>query len=310
MIHTWANSTQEAYGSGILAFHVYCDSKSIEEPSRTPTSSELISAFISGLAGLYSGKTIASYVHGVRAWHILHGKTWALDNNRIDTMLKAAKNLTPSSSKQKKRPPYTVDFITSILQKLNSDDPLDAAVRSCLTTAFYSIARAREFTVKNLSSFDPSTHVKCSDMCHEMDRNGLATTVFHLPRTKTSPAGEDVFWAKQNGPTDPDAALLNHFRINNPLPEAALFLYKFGSTHRPLTKMKFIGCLARAAKDAGLDPLQGHAIRIGATLEYLLRNVPFDVVKTMGRWASDAFQLYLRNHAQILTPSSGNSHIT
>lgn len=53
---------------------------------------------------------------------------------------------------------------------------------------------------------------------------------------------------------------------------------------------------------AGLDPLQGHAIRIGATLEYLLRNVPFDVVKTMGRWASDAFQLYLRNHAQILAP--------
>lgn len=292
MIHVWVNSTQEAYGSGILAFHVYCDSTSIDEPSRAPASSELISAFIeSGLAGSYSGKTIASYVHGVwHAWHILHGKTWSLDNNRIDTMLKAAKNLTPSASKRKKRPPYTVDFMTSlsILQKLDSDDPLDAAVRGCLATAFYSIARAGEFTVKNLSSFDPSMHVKRSDVCHETDRNGLATTVFHLLRTKTSQAGEDIFWAMQNGPTDPDAALLNHFRVNNPLPEIALFSYKFRSTHHPLMKTKFIGCLARAAKDAGLDPLQGHAIRIGATLEYLLRNVPFDVVKTMGRWASDA----------------------
>jgi integrase len=302
MIHAWAGSTQEAYGSGILAFHVYCDSKSIGESSRAPASSELIAAFISDLAGSYSGKTIASYVHGVRAWHILHGKSWSLDDDRIDTMLKAAKNLTPSSSKRKKRPPYTIDFITSILQKLDSEDPLDAAVRSCLTTAFYSIARAGEFTVKNLSSFDPSLHVKRSDIHHETDRNGRATTVFHLPRTKTSQAGEDVFWAKQNGPTDPSAALLNHLRINDPLPEIALFSYKFGSTHRPLTKTKFIGRLARAAKDAGLDPLQGHAIRIGATLEYLLRNVPFDVVKTMGRWASDAFQLYLRNHAQILAP--------
>jgi len=34
----------------------------------------------------------------------------------------------------------------------------------------------------------------------------------------------------------------------------------------------------------------------------LLRGVPFDVVKAIGRWASDAFRLYLRKHAQILAP--------
>lgn len=302
MIHAWASSTREAYGSGILAFHVYCDSKNIEEHLRAPAPSEIISAFISDMAGSYSGKTISSYIHGVRAWHILHGRSWSLDDNQIDTLLKAAKNLTPSSSKRKKRPPYTIAFITSILQKLNPDDPLDAAVGSCLTTAFYSVARAGEFTIQNLSSFDPSLHVKRSDIRQEADRNGLATTVFHLPRTKTSQTGEDVFWARQEGPTDPDAALSNHFRINNPHSNIALFSYKFGNSHRPLTKTKFIGRLARAARDAGLDPLQGHAIRIGTTLEYLLRNVPFDVVKTMGHWASDAFQIYLRNHAQILAP--------
>jgi hypothetical protein len=99
MIHAWASSTQEAYGSGILAFHIYCDSRSIEVPAWAPASSELISAFISDLARSYSGKTIASYIHGMRAWHILHGKSWSLDNNKIDAMLKAAKNLTLSSSK-------------------------------------------------------------------------------------------------------------------------------------------------------------------------------------------------------------------
>ncbi|KAG1744195.1 hypothetical protein EDB19DRAFT_1578610, partial [Suillus lakei] len=133
MIHAWAGSTQEAYGSGILAYHVYCDSNSINEAMRTPTSSELISAFISDLAGSYSGKTISSYVHGICAWHILHRKSWSLDDDKIDAMLRAAKNLTPSSSRRKKRPPYTVAFITSILQKLDPNNPLDAAVGSCLT---------------------------------------------------------------------------------------------------------------------------------------------------------------------------------
>ncbi|KZT18308.1 hypothetical protein NEOLEDRAFT_1030631, partial [Neolentinus lepideus HHB14362 ss-1] len=71
---------------------------------------------------------------------------------------------------------------------------------------------------------------------------------------------------------------------------------------RPLTKTAFIQRLSKAARAAGIDPLQGHGIRIGATLEYLLRGVPFDVVKVKGRWASDAFILYLRKHAQILAP--------
>ena len=48
--------------------------------------------------------------------------------------------------------------------------------------------------------------------------------------------------------------------------------------------------------------MHGHGIRIGATLEYLLRGIPFDVMKVKGRWVSNAFQLYLRKHNQILAP--------
>ena len=63
-----------------------------------------------------------------------------------------------------------------------------------------------------------------------------------------------------------------------------------------------LAVLSKAALGCHLDPLQGHGIRIGSTLEYLLRGVPFEVVKVKGRWASDAFLLYLRKHAQILAP--------
>ena len=73
-------------------------------------------------------------------------------------------------------------------------------------------------------------------------------------------------------------------------------------THRPLTKPAFIKALATAATKAGLEPLQGHGIHIRSTLEYLLRGVPFEVIKVKGRWASDAFLIYLTKHAQILAP--------
>ncbi|KAG2057448.1 hypothetical protein BDR06DRAFT_179454 [Suillus hirtellus] len=61
-------------------------------------------------------------------------------------------------------------------------------------------------------------------------------------------------------------------------------------------------CLQDANARVGGDSLKGHGIRIGGTLEYLLRGVPFETVKTMGRWNSDSFLLYLRKHAVILAP--------
>jgi len=59
---------------------------------------------------------------------------------------------------------------------------------------------------------------------------------------------------------------------------------------------------AKGVKATGIKPLSGHSLRIGSTLKYLLCNIPFDVIKVKGRWASDAFLLYLHRHAQILAP--------
>jgi hypothetical protein len=59
----------------------------------------------------------------------------------------------------------------------------------------------------------------------------------------------------------------------------------------------------------GENNLKGHGIQIGATLEYLLHGVPFDVVKSLGRWASEAFMLYLRQHAVIIAPYIQNHPI-
>ncbi|KIK78096.1 hypothetical protein PAXRUDRAFT_164927, partial [Paxillus rubicundulus Ve08.2h10] len=100
----------------------------------------------------------------------------------------------------------------------------------------------------------------------------------------------------------PQAALQNHFNMNNPPMDGHLFAYKHKGGHHPLTKLKFTTSLFSAAKRAGIKPLQGHGVHIGSTLEYLLRNIPFNVVKIKGCWVSDTFLIYLHHHAQILAP--------
>ncbi|KAH6910046.1 hypothetical protein BKA70DRAFT_1069310, partial [Coprinopsis sp. MPI-PUGE-AT-0042] len=70
----------------------------------------------------------------------------------------------------------------------------------------------------------------------------------------------------------------------------------------PLSENVFYRRVKKAFPSPSLEPIQNHGLRIGGVLVYLLRGIPFDVVKTMGRWSSDAFSLYLQMHASILAP--------
>jgi hypothetical protein len=299
---SWAQGTRETYGSGLLVFHVFCDSRCIPEESRCPASPLLVINFISACAGSYSGGTLGNYVFGVRAWHILHGQQWHMNEAEVDAALKGAAIMAPPSSRRAKRAPFTVELVRNLLQMLNVGDSFDAAVAACLTTTFWSVARTGEFTVPSIDKFDPSSHVKRSNIWYCQDRHGLKVTVFALPRTKCSSTGEEVYWAAQEGPTDPAFLLANHLQVNAAPSGSHLFAYKHERGLRPLTKRAFMDRLNTIAALLGLSHLKGHGIRIGSTLEYLLRGVPFDVMKAMGRWMGEAFLLYLRQHAVIMAP--------
>lgn len=231
----------------------------------------------------------------------MHGVVWHVNKPQMDALLKAATALAPSSSKCKLQLLWTISFILAVLDQLNPTNPLHCAVKACILTIFFTAAHLGEFTILTLRSFNAAHHIKPSDVFMDTDRNGLKSTCFHLPCTKTG-GSEDVSFSAQEGRTDPEAALQRHLALNKPPPNGHLFAYKCKNEHCPLTKQELLKVATKAAKAASLDPLQGHGIQIGATLEYLLWGVPFDVMKVKGHWASDSFVLYLRKHAQILAP--------
>lgn len=297
-------TTQAAYGTGLLAFHVFCDSRNIAENMRAPVSDLILKSFVSRLAGIYSASAITNYVAAVRAWHIVHGVVWKVESLELDAVIKGAKLMAPPASSRQKREPITVEYIEKVYAHLSKTDPLDVAVFACLTSAFWATARLGEVTVKNLKAFDPKVHVERSDLKDKVDRRGLEVTTFHVPQTKASRAeGESLYWARQEGISDPEEALKRHLKMNNPPANFHLFGYADKKKRMvPLTKTTFLNRLTKAAKAAGLPRMHGHSIRIGSTMEYLFRGMPFDVMKAKGRWNSDAFHGYLRDHARVLAP--------
>ena len=98
-----------------------------------------------------------------------------------------------------------VEYLTNICKNLNPNDPKDAAIHTYLTTAFWGTARLGEVTVAKLDGFNPNIHVKISDVQQGVrDRNNLEETVIFILWTKAArEKGEKIFWAKQDGITDP-----------------------------------------------------------------------------------------------------------
>ncbi|KAF5365578.1 hypothetical protein D9758_003124 [Tetrapyrgos nigripes] len=136
----------------------------MSEEKCTPASPNIITLWLSTIAGTYSSATIKNYLYGVRAWHIIHGISWQIDEAGTDALLQAVTRLAPESSKRKKRLPYTISFITTLLEDLNPNKPLDTAVAGCLTTTFYGRARLGEFTVPRLTDFNPLDFITRSDI--------------------------------------------------------------------------------------------------------------------------------------------------
>ncbi|KAG2343185.1 hypothetical protein BDR05DRAFT_976011 [Suillus weaverae] len=279
----WAPGMRECYGAGLLVFHVFCDERNIPEEQCCPVDTRTMLNFMAGCAGSYLGKTVVNYAYA----------PWKVQHDELKATLDRALQLTPESSKYAKCEPFTIKFILNIRTHLNLSTPLDTAIYACLTSTFYALCHVGELTVKSMKAFDPTNHVKRSNIEIDIeDRHGLKVTKIFLPHTKVAVAGRGVYWVQQQNLSDPKATILNHFSVNEPLPDSHLFAWRHKKGLRPLT--------SGIVKRAGLGNLKGHGLRIGGSLKYLLRGVLFDVVKSMGRWSSEAFTIYLRKHVSIL----------
>ncbi|KIJ48694.1 hypothetical protein M422DRAFT_162262 [Sphaerobolus stellatus SS14] len=297
----WAPGTLSTYGSSLLLFHVFCDEQGIDEAVRCPADPTLLLAFVAVCSGYYSGSTIANSLHGVRAWHLLHGVKWVPSRDELTAVVTGATRLAPTSSKRILRAPWTVDMLTRVCQVLDPSSNFDIAWYTVLTTIFWSMARTVEFWVSGIQDFKEDKHITRARAGIETN-DGSQVMVSSLPWTKASPSSERVFWGRQEGLANPYAAFITHVCINNPPLKAALFSWRYAEGWRVMTRSAFIKHMEIAAAESGLPRVHGHGLRIGSVLEYLLHGLSFKQVKSMGCWSGESFALYLCQHAVVLAP--------
>jgi hypothetical protein len=153
-----ATSSRSTYAAGLLRFNQFCDRWEISEVARMPASYALLCAFIGNYKGSNSGRTIKSWLSGIRAWHLTNHAPWYGDDKWVQ-MARISANKEGSRHKRPLRAPVSIEHLLTLRKAINLSDHFHAAVWAVALVTFFGCRRLGETTVSSVSSFNPCLHV-------------------------------------------------------------------------------------------------------------------------------------------------------
>ena len=311
LLHSLTEGTRSGYGSAIIDWIQWCDRNNIPEDRRLPISPHDIRIYIAHKVGVEGASKTNTVLSGLRAWHTIQDVPWPSGDLLITSLRRAAVSEAPPSTTRPARPAVTINHLAALRQHLNlQSSPFDIAVYACACTAFWGATRLGEL-VCPIKDSEASHHVtRACNLSFGPPAHTLTHPTsldLHLPWTKTTKSlGANLHlseWDDHGADTSATKALTWHLQVSSTLPKSApLFAYQFPSPTgwTPLTRDAMLKQCRRIWKSVGLGECSGHSFRIGGTTELLLRGVSHDAVKIQGRWSSDAWLRYIRQHPDIL----------
>lgn len=301
---SWANSTLKRYSGAIKQFIRFCEAEGVPERLRFPADEFVLCAFAASSFGRHAGGTPRSRLSALKAWHAAHNVKWN-GSARLRFVLNGVRNSAPSLSKRPPRPPINATMLVLLIQNLDLNSPLDAAIAACAVVAFWGQCRVGELLP--LSSLLPLPPLPTRSDFKRSIRNPHSC-ILRLPSTKTHRAGQDVVLVDQHSPINPISLLKNHIRVSAVHDSDFLFSFTSSDGPTPLTKRLFLDRCNEIWSTYGYPRTTGHCFRIGGTTELLILGTPPDVVKVMGRWSSDSFLRYWRSLEDIAPFHVRNIH--
>ena len=297
-----APSTRRVYRSAQRQFIDFStlDGYVSSNGSLLPTSEQTLLRFCSHLADRLHHSSIKVYLSAIRSLHIDQGFPDPLVNClQLQRLLRGIKPHQGSSLPQ--RQPVTADLMRIIQRSLDAHNSEHIMLWAACCLGFFGFLRAGEFTVN--CAFDPSIHLTVQDLQVDAEVNPSSLRV-RIKSSKTDPfrPGCVIYLGRGQAPLCPISAILAYLHRRGPL-SGPLFIDTHG---QPLTRSRLSSFVQSVLQGAGIPgQFSGHGFRIGAATTATQCSIPDHLIKTMGRWSSDAYQLYVRTPADSVLEVSG-----
>ena len=155
--------------------------------------------------------------------------------------------------------------------------------------------------VPSEADYSASTHLSYGDVVLDSSLEPSALEV-KLKASKTDPfrQGVTVVVGRTNSSVGLCPVVANvAYMVARGATPGAYFTYSDG---KMLTRDRFVRAIRSAFAQAGVDSslYSGHSFRIGAATAAAAQGVPDSLIKTMGRWESSAYTLYIRTPKEQL----------
>ena len=168
-------------------------------------------------------------------------------------------------------------------------------MHTALCVGFAGFLRAGEFTWEKWNPLQsPRLRLSRKHITFEEE-----TVTLHLPSSKTDPfaSGVDIYLTKSPIPEICPVRALKRLFARFPTPaDAPLFTRAFG----PFSRSYFVEQTKSLLLQVGVDPSKysGHSLRKGAAISAKAAGIPRDEIKLLGRWKSDAVDIYITESAK------------
>ena len=274
-----APSTRCIYRAGVRSYQQFCNQFNIQQ---FPATSLTLRYFCTSIAQRVSYKTIKVYLAGIRLEHLERGLHDPTDDKLLQLLCTGIKRSQGTTSRT--HLPITIDLLRSLKTQLRNDSSYSLLekrlLRSAFTLAFYGFLRASEFT---------SSSLQWSDV-----QFSATTIAIDLRQSKTDPfrRGHTITIQATSTSTCPVQAI-NCFAELSTLRSGSVY---YGGCFTPLSCDHLTDVLRRLLQQAGYQQClySNHSFRIGAATTAAVAGLPAWLIKSLGRWSSDAYQTYIQ----------------
>lgn len=201
-----------------------------------------------------------------------------------------------------RRQPVTPGVLLAIRPILRSWlGPRDfSMIWAAFTPAFFAFLRCSEFTYPGVYSFSSKFNLtkECVTFCPSLACPQRLLVTLKSSKTDSFRAGQSLVVARCPSLLCPVSAMQQYFLLAKPR-SGPLFYFQSG---RYLTRSSVTHLLRDSARSAGLphESLKGHSFRIGAASAAAAAGLPDWLIKVLGRWSSDCYQLYTCTPESVL----------
>ena len=257
-----------------------------------------------------SARTAQKYVSSIQAWHErCYGRRigGGLGPVRMRALFKGLRREVGPEPKRARFGVRTQDLQQALARGLGGGSPLEANWRALLATAFCALMRGGEVALQDGEAFDATRHLTRADVSFFREAGVLhARLRMRVLKSERDASGKYVTVTLAAGGTlvDPVTELWRLLQLDPVAEEERAQTPLFRGAEGCAFTVAHVRAMVRSLMGLlGRDPSRfgAHSLRIGGATAALAAGISPTLIRLMGRWSSDVYEIYTRMSREAAT---------